>query len=115
MPIYEYKVVPAPEKAPKVKGLKGSERFAHAIETLMTTLGADGWQYVRADTLPETERTGLSRTRTIQRNLLIFRRELQETKVQPTPVLSRPKPTLTAVPSPQERPADQDEERPATP
>jgi hypothetical protein len=28
MPFYEYKVVPAPERAPKVKGLKGAAKFA---------------------------------------------------------------------------------------
>jgi hypothetical protein len=28
MPFYEYKVVPAPERAPKVKGLKGPAKFA---------------------------------------------------------------------------------------
>ncbi|MEM7723669.1 MAG: DUF4177 domain-containing protein [Pseudomonadota bacterium] len=114
MPTYEYKVVPAPEKAPKVKGLKGAERFAHAVETLMTALGADGWQYVRADSLPETERSGLAKTRTTQRNLLIFRRESKPVEVRSAPVLSRPKPTLTAVPLPPEKLSEEDEDRPAT-
>ena len=41
---FEFKVVPAPKRGLKARGLKGSEdRFAHALETLMNELGAEGW------------------------------------------------------------------------
>lgn len=76
MPHYEYKVIPAPEKARKVRGLKGPALFAHALEEAMNALGADGWQYLRADTLPQEERAGLTSKTTTYRNLLVFHREI---------------------------------------
>jgi hypothetical protein len=75
MPAYEYKVVPAPAKGTKAKGLKtGPERFALSLETLMNELGAQGWDYVRADMLPCDERSGLTGTTTTYMNMLVFRR-----------------------------------------
>ncbi|MGP1358671.1 DUF4177 domain-containing protein [Roseicyclus sp.] len=77
MPFYEYKVVPAPERAPKVRGLKGCPKFAHALETLMNELAQDGWEYFRAESLPDEEKKGLMGGKEIvTRNVLIFRREL---------------------------------------
>ncbi len=76
MPSYEYKVIPAPEKARKVRGLKGPALFAHALEEAMNELGQDGWQYLRADTLPQEERAGLTSKTTTYRNLLVFQREI---------------------------------------
>ena len=65
MPRYEYKVVPAPTRGLKGKGIRGAEaKFANAIQTLMNDLGADGWEYLRADTLPLEERAGLPGTET---------------------------------------------------
>lgn len=75
MTAYEYKVVPAPTKGRKARGVSGAEgRFAHAVETLMNEMGADGWEYLRADTLPHEERQGLSGTQMTYRTLLVFRR-----------------------------------------
>ncbi|MEW9919088.1 DUF4177 domain-containing protein [Marimonas sp. MJW-29] len=75
MPAYEYKVVPAPTKGLKARGVKGPEaRFSHAIQTLMNDLAAHGWEYQRAETLPSVERSGLTSTTTEWRNLLVFRR-----------------------------------------
>ncbi len=76
MPRYEYKLVPAPEKSTKIKGLKGAPRFAATLEGVMNELGAEGWQYLRADILPEVERSGLTSKQTTYRNLLVFMREL---------------------------------------
>ncbi|WP_216641198.1 DUF4177 domain-containing protein [Oceaniglobus roseus] len=74
---YEYVVVPAPKKAPKVKGEKTSEgRFARALTEVMNAYGAEGWEYLRSDTLPCEERAGLTGTRTVFQNLLVFRRAL---------------------------------------
>ncbi|WP_224814549.1 DUF4177 domain-containing protein [Hasllibacter sp. MH4015] len=104
MPSYEYKVVPAPEKARKVRGLKGPALFAHALEEVMNELGADGWQYVRADTLPQEERSGLTNKTTTYRNLLVFQREIEDDEAD-----------VAADPTPQDTPAppalpDDDEE-----
>ena len=72
---YEYKVMPAPEKGKKAKGLRAGEaRFAHALEEVMNDLGADGWEYWRADTLPCEERQGLTGRTTKFMNMLVFRR-----------------------------------------
>lgn len=76
MTAYEYKVVPAPTRGRKAKGVKSAEgRFAHSIEEMMNAMAADGWEYQRAETLPSTERAGLTGTTTQWRNLLVFRRK----------------------------------------
>lgn len=75
MPRYDYKVVPAPSKGFKGKGLRGAEaRFSFAIEELMNGMAAHGWEYQRAETLPSLERAGLTGTTTEWRNMLVFRR-----------------------------------------
>ena len=77
MPNYEYKVVPAPKKGLKGKGIKGSEeRFANALMSAMNELGAEGWEYQRSDTLPCEERSGLRGRTTTFQNMLVFRREI---------------------------------------
>ncbi|THH39035.1 DUF4177 domain-containing protein [Aliishimia ponticola] len=79
MAAYEYKVVPAPTKGVKAKSVKTPEaRFALTLQDLMNELGADGWQYQRADTLPSTERSGLTGSTTTWRHVLVFKRQLVE-------------------------------------
>ncbi len=94
MPTYEYKVIPAPEKAAKVKGLKGPALFAHALETAMNELGADGWQYLRADTLPHEERAGIASKSTSYRNLLVFQREIPSEGGELAPAAAAPTPLV---------------------
>lgn len=73
---YEYKVVPAPVRGIKAKGLKTPEdRFANALETAINELAADGWEYLRADTLPSEQREGIMSKTTVFQNMLVFRRE----------------------------------------
>lgn len=77
MPNYEYKVVPAPKKGLKAKGLKTTDaRFANAMMVEMNELGAEGWEYQRSDTLPCEERSGLRGRNTTFLNMLVFRREV---------------------------------------
>ena len=72
---YEYKVVPAPTKGLKGKGVKGPEaRFCHALQELMNGLSGYGWEFMRAETLPSVERSGLTGSSTEWRNVLVFRR-----------------------------------------
>lgn len=72
---YEYRVVPAPRKGEKARGLKTSEeRFAFALTQLMNKMGAEGWEYQRADALPCDERVGLTGSKTVFQNVLVFRR-----------------------------------------
>ena len=78
MPRYEYRVVPAPKQGTKAKGVRSYEdRFAHALQSLMNELGAQGWDYVRADTLPAEERQGLTGRVTVYQNMLVFRRVVE--------------------------------------
>jgi hypothetical protein len=75
---FEYKIVPAPRRGEKARGVKTSEeRFALALNLLMNRLGAEGWDYVRADALPCDERAGLTGgVKTTYQNMLVFRRVL---------------------------------------
>ena len=75
---YEYRVVPAPRRGEKARGVKTTEdRFALALTQAMNALGAEGWEYLRADTLPCDERAGLTGgTKTSFQNMLVFRRVL---------------------------------------
>jgi hypothetical protein len=80
---YEYRVVPAPRKGEKARGLKTSEeRFAHALAQVMNRLGAEGWEYQRADALPCDERVGLTGSKTVFQNVMVFRRALAETSCE---------------------------------
>lgn len=83
---YTYKIVPAPAKAPKASGVKGTEaRFARGLEVALNALAADGWEYLRADTLPSQERAGLTGTRTVNRSVLVFRRPAEARSPAPAP------------------------------
>ena len=75
MQTYQYRVVPAPKRGLKARGVSSNEdRFAHALETLMNEMGAQGWDYVRTDTLPAEERQGLTGRTTVYQNMLVFRK-----------------------------------------
>ncbi len=78
MAFYEYLVVPAPRQGQKIRGVKGKEmRFAHALSDIINAQAAEGWEYLRAESLPVDQRSGMfsARTETMQ-CLLVFRREL---------------------------------------
>lgn len=93
---FEYKIVPAPKRGLKAKGLKTAEdRYAYALETAMNALAAEGWEYQRADTLPSEERSGLTGRVTTFQNMLVFRREIVAeievvTAIAPAPVAAPP-------------------------
>ena len=86
MPNYEYKVVPAPRKGLRAKGIRGAEnKFANALQDVMNTQAADGWEYFRTDTLPCDERQGLTGRSTTFQNMLVFRRIRPEETRTKTP------------------------------
>lgn len=77
---YEYRVVPAPRKGEKSRGIKSTEeRFAFALTQVMNKLAAEGWEYQRADALPCDERVGLTGSKTVFQNMMVFRRPAAET------------------------------------
>ncbi|MBP1804587.1 DUF4177 domain-containing protein [Rubellimicrobium aerolatum] len=92
---HDYRVVPAPRRGLKAKGLRRpEERFANALETEMNRLAREGWEYVRTDTLPHEHKRGwFSRPVTEMRTVLVFRRP-RPVAVQPATVQ-----TGTALPS----------------
>lgn len=93
---YEYKVVPAPRRGEKAKGAKTVEdRFAVALAHVMNDQGAEGWEYLRADTLPCEERVGLTGKATHFHHMLVFRRALPDGAVATAPAIQ---PSLTADP-----------------
>lgn len=79
MSSFEYTVIPAPARGEKTRGVKtGIERFAVTLTETLNDMAREGWEYVRAETLPAEERTGLTSRNTVYHNLLVFRRALQQ-------------------------------------
>ena len=97
---YEYKVVPAPNRGKKARGVKTPEaRFANGIEGVLNEMAAEGWEYQRAEMLPSEERSGLTGTKTTWRNLLVFRRALSAAShTTPTLATTEPTPATAAQP-----------------
>ena len=76
---YEYRVVAAPRKGKSGKGVKGGPaKFANAISGLINEMAAEGWDYLRADTLPCEERQGLTSKTVKYHSMLVFRRALAD-------------------------------------
>ncbi len=74
---FEYKVIPAPMRGEKARGAKTTaDRFAVALSGVMNDLAREGWEYLRADTLPCEERVGFTGKTTVFQNMLIFRRAI---------------------------------------
>ena len=109
--MFEYKVVPAPAKGTKAKGVKTPHgRFAVTIEQLLNEMGAGGWEFQRAELLPSEERAGLTGSAIHWRNVMVFRRPIEqdvaqqdieaaasEPYVAPSPFVDpQPEPVLTA-------------------
>ncbi|MGC1428392.1 MAG: DUF4177 domain-containing protein [Albidovulum sp.] len=105
---YEFKVIPAPNRGEKARGLKTpADRFSHTLTALLNDLAKDGWEYIRADTLPADERSGLTKRVTVYHSVLVFRRAVAveedaapvralltaEAPVGKAPAVEGPKPT----------------------
>lgn len=73
---WEYKAVPAPSRARRFRGLRDrGEAFARTLEETIAAHAVDGWEYLRADSLPCEERSGFFRARHMEyRAVLVFRR-----------------------------------------
>lgn len=88
--MYDYKVIPAPKRGTKAKGVKTPEaRFSLALQDLMNAEAVDGWEFVRAETLPSEEKSGFRSSTVVYRSVLVFRKaipvEMPEV-VAPAPV-----------------------------
>ncbi|MEM9198894.1 MAG: DUF4177 domain-containing protein [Pseudomonadota bacterium] len=73
---FEYKVVAAPRRAKRVRGVKAAQdRFAATIADTINEVAADGWEFYRSETLPVDERQGMLKGRVeVLQSLLVFRR-----------------------------------------
>lgn len=72
---FEYKAVAAPTRGTKARGVKTTEdRFALSITNALNEHAADGWEFVRVETLPCESRRGLTGTQLTDQSMLVFRR-----------------------------------------
>ena len=111
---HEYTVIPAPARGEKARGARsGAERFAHALTVEINRMAAEGWEYIRAETLPCEERSGLTSRTTVYHNVLVFRRRLaplaatppQQAASRSAPPVSQPLGATTTPPAAPESPA----------
>jgi hypothetical protein len=75
---FEYKTVGAPEKGKRQRGARSqSDRVAIAFDEVLQDEAVDGWEYLRTDLLPVTERSGwFGRSHEVHRAVMVFRRSL---------------------------------------
>ena len=107
---YEYKVVPAPAKGVKAKGVKTPEgRFSQGLQEVLNAVAADGWEYCRAELLPSEERSGLTGSVTNWRNVLVFRRAVAVMAERSAPAVrvDAPEPEVAATQPEPEQPEKQ--------
>jgi hypothetical protein len=94
---FEYKTVGAPEKGKRQRGARSqSDRCAVAFDEVLQDEAVDGWEYLRTDLLPVTERAGwFGRKHEVHRAVMVFRRSLD-----PIPnALTTPSGTATSAPA----------------
>ncbi len=89
---FEYKVVPAPRKAGRAKGVRGhDEKYAYTLGEIMNKMAADGWQYLRAESLPVDEKAGMmGKTTEKYLSLLVFQRQTNAPAAIAEPVFEEP-------------------------
>ena len=74
---FEYKVVAAPRKTKSFKGVRSHEdQFASVLAEVMNDMAAKEWEYLRAESLPCEEKTGLTSRVESYQSVLIFRRRI---------------------------------------
>lgn len=84
MATYEYKVIPAPGAG--AKGRKGGtdeDCFIRAFEKALNAQAAEGWEFLRSETVPFQHRHRLTgRVSVIQQAMLVFRRAADPAQAQ---------------------------------
>ena len=76
---YEYKCVGAPERPKRSRRAKtASDRVARAMEDIIREEAINGWEYLRTDLVPVSEKSSfLGRVQEVHRAVLVFRRDLE--------------------------------------
>ena len=95
---YDYKVVPAPKRAKRVKGVHGAEDlFALTLTEAINEVARQGWEYVRAEHLPaEAPRGWLRGAVAGEQTVLVFRRPREQ--LGPRLAAVRPEPAPADAP-----------------
>ncbi|WP_111429023.1 DUF4177 domain-containing protein [Rhodobacteraceae bacterium DSL-40] len=120
MSYFDYKAIPAPRRSKKARGVREpAELLALTITDTINEQAREGWEFLRAETLPAETPRGLFR-RAVEEpvSLLIFRREREsreprlEARVEalrpaPEPAAPRPAPVMEVAPAPQAEAAPQ--------
>ncbi len=102
MPDFEYTVIPAPARGEKTRAAKTpADRYAHALTQALNGMAAQGWEYVRAETLPSEERSGLTGRATVWMNVLVFRRPLAVSVASPAAAIPQPATPVVVPASPE--------------
>jgi hypothetical protein len=75
---WEYKVVAAPRRGVKAKGARTTnDRFANAMAEILNAEARQGWEYLRAESLPADEKPGFLKSSVeVYQSVLVFRREI---------------------------------------
>ena len=74
---YEYRCVAAPRKTKAIKGVRSHEdQFAGVLGEIMNEMAAKDWEYLRAESLPCEEKTGLTSRVESYQSVLVFRRRI---------------------------------------
>lgn len=74
---YEYKVVAAPRRTKAFKGVRSHEdQFAEVLAEVMNKMATNDWEYLRAESLPCEEKTGLTSRVEAYQSVLVFRRKI---------------------------------------
>jgi hypothetical protein len=98
MQVYEYKVIPAPRRGEKAKGARSvAEKFGVALANAMNAQAREGWEYLRADTLPCDERVGLTGSATHFQHMLVFRRAIAQPATLPLAAAAAAAPATASV------------------
>lgn len=76
MTYYDYKVVPAPRRARKVKGISGApDLFALTLAEAINEVARQGWEYCGSETLTSEAPGGWFRRGSVEEQaMLVFRR-----------------------------------------
>lgn len=70
------------------------------MQSVLNTLGNEGWEYLRAELLPSEERSGLTGSTTNWRNVLVFRRATPGLQTVETPAVTNAIVETPAAPAP---------------
>ena len=80
MSYFDYKVVPAPQRVKKVRGITGAaDLFALTLTDAINEVARQGWEYVRAETMAAEAPGGfLRKAATSEQTMLVFRRPREQ-------------------------------------